>query len=59
MNMEDLHLKLNSLALSGMADSYFIVKSKKGDKSPGHGHVTGRRSRHLKKDNNVQLSLFD
>lgn len=59
MTMEDLHLKLNSLALSGMADSYFVVKAKKGDKSLGHGHVTRRRSRQLKKDNNVQLSLFD
>lgn len=59
MNMEDLHLKLNSLALSGMADSYFIEKANKSNKSLGHGHGTRRRSRHLKKDNNVQLSLFD
>lgn len=57
--MEDLHLKLNSLALSGMADSYFIVKSKKVVKSPGYSRGTRNGSRHLKKDNNVQLSLFD
>jgi len=57
--MEDLHLKLNSLALSGMADSCFIVNAKKGVKSPGHSRGAHKRSRRLKKDSNVQLSLFD
>ena len=59
MTMEDLHFKLNSLALSGMADSCFIVAAKKRVKSPRHSRGTRKRSRHLIKDKNVQLSLFD
>lgn len=59
MTMEDLHLKLNSLALSGMADSYFIVKTKQGVKYSGHNGRIQKQSRHLNKDNSVQLSLFD
>ena len=59
MTMEDLHFKLNSLALSGMTDSYFIVKTKQGIKNPGHNLRIQKRSRHLNNENSVQLSLFD
>ena len=59
MTLEDLHQKLSSLAFSGMEDNHFISVDPKNGNGPAKAHLSKTKRKRLKKESNVQLSLFE